>query len=127
MAFWLMIAGALGSGGVVASNPVLWRRSPDGLRLWRRHVRTQREDLRLGAALLLVAATAIALVGVFAFNSDSQPSSSGTTATEQVSAVDNDANWDQGSLTSATLIILASGAMARSCSADSTRRLVSYE
>ena len=49
-------------------------RSSDGKHLWQRPVRTEREDLRLGAGVLLVAAAVLAYLGSIAYSdSDRHP------------------------------------------------------
>jgi hypothetical protein len=125
MGFWLAVSGTCALVLLLASNPVLRRRSPDGRWLWRRAVRTQREDLRLGAAILLLAATVFALIGMFAAQDHDPASPTKSAAVVARQSADDYDTLNRAVGAAACLITAAALAMARSCSTRSTQRMAS--
>ena len=128
MEFGLILAGVLAFAGLLGLSPELRRSSPDGQLLWRRPVRTQREDLRLGAAVLLMAATVSALIAAFAVSTPPRANPSDPAAAHSAtSARDDDGGWNEESVAAVGLIAVAAGSFARSCSVSASQRLVTYE
>jgi len=122
MALWLTLGATCSFALLLAAYPVLWRKSPDGKHLWRRLVRTQREDLRLGAAILLFAAVPMAFLGAVAYDAtDPRPAAA---TVRKIS--DSDPTWNQATACAAFLIAVALAALACSLASNSNRRLVSY-
>jgi hypothetical protein len=122
MAPWLALAASCSLALLMASYPVLWRKSPEGKHLWRRSVRTQREDLRLGAASLLVAAVLLAFLGTVTYDG-TDPPSAGATGQK---ITDSDPAWNHAAACAACLMAVAVAALVRSCAASSNRRFITY-
>ena len=103
MALWLTLVASVSFASLVASYPALWRRSSDGKHLWQRPVRTEREDLRLGAAVLLVAAAVLAYLGSIAYNDSDRHSP----AAAGPKARDIEPIWNQANDCAAFLVAVA--------------------